>query len=619
LTANNGAGIHVHFNSRININSVDGTRNHTLTARGGQNGAGIGGYAAGDGYGRHITIESGTIIASNSGGNGAGIGGGGSTAVGSAAGNTGTIIIRGSADVTATGGGMGAGIGGGNSSGGVSGGLGTITIEGSTTVTATAGNNLATGGRAIGRGGTSGTPRAEPTITITGSYNWTTNSDNNATSANLRNSTSAHTFGPAATTAFPAPCGRDIVNLKYINLHSTQFAPGVQTPNITTQPQNQTVVQGDPVTLSVTATVTDGTLSYQWQMAPGTTGGSFSNISGATSNPYIFTPTDSGTNRYRVVVTNTHPLGGTADRNSDAATITVRPAIIVGGTTVTLDGPATASGTGWSYAFSSNVHTFTITGTNVTVSGTTTAPILQRFQFNIEGGATVNWNANLTGTVSTAFPFVTVSKTGDSPNNGTFNMTGGSINNTSLVVGMRALRINNGIVGNVSGGSFTVNNIPTFPITFNPNGGATVGADVLHIMTTTSGGFVSLPNINPTRDGYVFYGWFTAQTGGQQVDASANFHTTFSTARTVYARWAYTVTFNLNYTGAGAPPAQQPVQNGGSITLPDEPTRTGYRFIGWFDTAEATGGNQYTATSANVTANVTLYARWQPVRRKPSR
>jgi uncharacterized repeat protein (TIGR02543 family) len=43
--------------------------------------------------------------------------------------------------------------------------------------------------------------------------------------------------------------------------------------------------------------------------------------------------------------------------------------------------------------------------------------------------------------------------------------------------------------------------------------------------------------------------------------------------------------------------------------MPDEPTRSGYTFNGWYTTSAATGGSEFTY-STTVTANITVYARW---------
>lgn len=66
-----------------------------------------------------------------------------------------------------------------------------------------------------------------------------------------------------------------------------------------------------------------------------------------------------------------------------------------------------------------------------------------------------------------------------------------------------------------------------FTITFNANGGTVSPASG----TTKDGKLTSLPT--PTRDGYTFDGWFTADSGGTQVTTS----TVFEAAGTIYAHW----------------------------------------------------------------------------------
>ena len=67
-------------------------------------------------------------------------------------------------------------------------------------------------------------------------------------------------------------------------------------PIITRQPQNQTVLSGETVTLSVAASGGTPPYSYQWQM-DGT------NLSGATTNPLVLPSVQSSqTGSYSVIV-----------------------------------------------------------------------------------------------------------------------------------------------------------------------------------------------------------------------------------------------------------------------------------------------------------------------------
>jgi uncharacterized repeat protein (TIGR02543 family) len=70
----------------------------------------------------------------------------------------------------------------------------------------------------------------------------------------------------------------------------------------------------------------------------------------------------------------------------------------------------------------------------------------------------------------------------------------------------------------------------------------------------------------------------------------------------------YTVTFNSQ---GGTAVASVNVTSGSTITLPANPTRTGYTFAGWFTTAND-DGTAFTATT-QVTANITVYAKWTAI------
>ena len=100
----------------------------------------------------------------------------------------------------------------------------------------------------------------------------------------------------------------------------------IVSPTVTSQPSSTEVYEGQTATFTVAAT--GGGLSYQWQLS-NNSGGSWSNISGATSSSYTTAATVRTTDnndQFRCVVTNS---AGTA--NSDAATLTVwSPAALTG-------------------------------------------------------------------------------------------------------------------------------------------------------------------------------------------------------------------------------------------------------------------------------------------------
>ena len=94
----------------------------------------------------------------------------------------------------------------------------------------------------------------------------------------------------------------------------------VTAPTITTQPSSKSVYRGASTSLSVAATTTTGTLSYQWQSSSNNS--SWSNISGATSTSYTPPTSSVGTIYYRCVVTST-ASGQSKTTNSSSASVKV--------------------------------------------------------------------------------------------------------------------------------------------------------------------------------------------------------------------------------------------------------------------------------------------------------
>jgi uncharacterized repeat protein (TIGR02543 family) len=143
--------------------------------------------------------------------------------------------------------------------------------------------------------------------------------------------------------------------------------------------------------------------------------------------------------------------------------------------------------------------------------------------------------------------------------------------------------------------------VKTCTVTFNANGGSPSTTNKV-----SSGEHVSVPTA-PVRPGYTFEGWYTAATGGTEF----SFNNTITSDITLYARWTavpseqtYTVRFVAN---GGVPDSTQTIKSGEKAAVPAEPTRSGYKFQGWY--TAAAGGDEYNFNSA-VTGDLTLYAHW---------
>jgi uncharacterized repeat protein (TIGR02543 family) len=151
----------------------------------------------------------------------------------------------------------------------------------------------------------------------------------------------------------------------------------------------------------------------------------------------------------------------------------------------------------------------------------------------------------------------------------------------------------------------------TYTVTFNANGGSGTTPTA---QTVTAGASIILPggSYQPlSRSGYTFGGWNTNTSGtGYNYNAGSPYTPTGSI--TLYARWDYIVTFNING-GTGTTPAAQTVQViGSSIILPDGSgfSRSGYTFGGWNTNAAGTGTSYAAGSSCTPASSITLYARW---------
>lgn len=114
---------------------------------------------------------------------------------------------------------------------------------------------------------------------------------------------------------------------------------------------------------------------------------------------------------------------------------------------------------------------------------------------------------------------------------------------------------------------------------------------------------------------YTFVGWYTADNGGgTKVGSELTLETPAITRTVTYYAYvtrstkSYTHTFNPNGGGTVSPSTITKAYNTALGTLPTV-SRTGYTFVGWFDTSAASGGTQATTTT-KVTGTKTWYARW---------
>ena len=140
-----------------------------------------------------------------------------------------------------------------------------------------------------------------------------------------------------------------------------------------------------------------------------------------------------------------------------------------------------------------------------------------------------------------------------------------------------------------------------FEVSFDTQGGSPVSS-----ITVKSGSLAIEPSEAPTRAGYEFLGWFEDAAATKPFDFTAP----ISAKVKIYAGWRiiaakHTITFD---TQGGGEMAALELEAGKLITKPADLTREGYKFLGWFTSADATTAFDFTAP---VSGPVTIYAGWQ--------
>jgi uncharacterized repeat protein (TIGR02543 family) len=147
----------------------------------------------------------------------------------------------------------------------------------------------------------------------------------------------------------------------------------------------------------------------------------------------------------------------------------------------------------------------------------------------------------------------------------------------------------------------------TYTVTFDSQGATIAASPASKTVVSTATTVDALPTA-PIRIGYKFAGWWTGVNGtGTEFIAS----TTVTANITVYAYWSIQPVYTVKYdsqegTAVGAQYVTYPATTVGA--LPTAPTRSGYAFGGWWTGAAGTGTAFKASTT--VTANITVYAKW---------
>ena len=143
----------------------------------------------------------------------------------------------------------------------------------------------------------------------------------------------------------------------------------------------------------------------------------------------------------------------------------------------------------------------------------------------------------------------------------------------------------------------------TYTVTFNSNGGSAVSS-----ISANHGSTIDKP-ADPTRTGYSFSGWFKDSALSNSFTFGNNGDTIIDNT-TLYAKWtlnSYTVTFNSN---GGSAVDSVSASHGSTIDKPDDPTKTGYSFAGWFKDSALSSLFTFGSAGDKITDDTTLYAKW---------
>lgn len=135
-------------------------------------------------------------------------------------------------------------------------------------------------------------------------------------------------------------------------------------------------------------------------------------------------------------------------------------------------------------------------------------------------------------------------------------------------------------------------------VNFETNGGSDVPSQ-----TVAEGKTVSKPE-DPTKLNFTFGGWYV----NAEFTSPYDFNSPVTANIALYAKWnekgSYTVNFETN---GGSETASQTVAGDTKLVKPEDPTKDGFKFAGWYTDKELKNVFDFDST---VIDNLTLYAKW---------
>lgn len=158
---------------------------------------------------------------------------------------------------------------------------------------------------------------------------------------------------------------------------------------------------------------------------------------------------------------------------------------------------------------------------------------------------------------------------------------------------------------------------PYHTVSFQPNGGYITQMNAMIVYPGQPYAFYE----TPVRQGYAFAGWYTLPVGGALIQSSGIWN--YDADVTLYAQWIQggtipvvggegklVVYFDVDHDNLGASESKIVSYGKKYGTLP-EPSRSGYKFAGWY-TAQRNGTRVKSSTIVSGVGTQTLYAGWSP-------
>ena len=141
----------------------------------------------------------------------------------------------------------------------------------------------------------------------------------------------------------------------------------------------------------------------------------------------------------------------------------------------------------------------------------------------------------------------------------------------------------------------TTSNTAYYTVTFDTNGGSAIAS-----LSVEDGKTISKPEVNPTKDNYAFEDWYKSNEYTEKYD----FTKPITSNITIYAKFVEGVIISFYDTDL----TDLCILPNSKITKPDNPTKKGYTFNGWFaDMSLETPFN----FDLEVGVNTTIYPKWE--------